>query len=247
MNIAFYNGVSGMIAYQQDMDTLGHNMANVNTAGYKEQRSAFGDLLYTQMDTNEEHLIGHGVKVAKTQLMYEQGALSNTNNMLDFALMGDGFFAVERNGETEYTRNGTFDISLEGKNGYLVTSDDGSYVLDSKGKPIKLTKEKDAATFNVDDLVDKIGVYTFKNPYGLEQTNGSSFRETELSGEPETIKGNAKKKNRPYDVIQGALECSSVDVADAMVNVMVSQKAFQFSAKMVRTADEVEEIVNNLR
>ncbi len=247
MNIAFYSGVSGLVAFQQDLDNLSHNMANVNTNGYKATRTNFSDLLYTQMDVNKEDkpLTGHGVKAADLDLMYSQGTPVSTNNQLDFALIGDGFFAVERGDHTEYTRNGAFRISVEGKNGYLVSSD-GGYILDAKGKRIKLDRENKNSPLNLDSVREKIGVYQFENPYGLQQTENSCFLETATSGEAKAL--NAKKNAElPYNLVQNALESSNVDLAQEMVDVIITQKAFQFSAKMVQTADSVEEIVNNLR
>lgn len=249
MNIAFYNGVSGLVSYQYNMDVLSHNIANVNTVGYKAQRTAFSDLLYTKMDVNGEdiRLRGHGVKVQDTDLLYGQGSLVQTQNGLDYALMGEGFFAVEcADGSIQYTRNGAFDISLEGSKGYLVTSDDGSYVLDAKNKRIALTRPDRDGTFDLSDIPDRLGIFTFSNPYGLQPDTGSRFDVTPESGEATAVQVKTGEK-KPYQIVTGALEQSGANLADQMVNVIVTQKAFQFSAKMVQTADELEEIVNNLR
>lgn len=247
MNIAFYNGVSGLSAYQQDMDTLAHNMSNINTYGYKPTRTGFSDLLYTQMNVNGEDkpLTGHGVKASSDELLLTQGNPLTTNNMLDFALVGEGFFATENKGARAYTRNGAFDISVEGSKAYLVTMD-GSYVLDGKGKQIALTKKKDG-TYDLTAAKDKLGIYNFANPYGLQRRDGSSFTETAVSGEATAVKKSGREKTEPYQLVQGAVEQSAVDMAQTMVDVMISQKAFSFNAKMVQTADQVEEIVNNLR
>lgn len=247
MNIAFYTGVSGMIAYQQEMDLTAHNIANVRTAGYKESRSSFSDLMYTEMNTNVEgeHLTGHGVRMQNTDLMYGQAGLNRTEFPLDFALLGDGFFAVDRGGEApEYTRNGAFNLTVSGKNGYLTTSD-GGYVLDRKGKAIKLSMKKDGS-LDLEGITDKIGVYSFPNPYGLARADASSFRETDISGEAKAIV-RGKKNETPYQLISGSLEVSAVELGDEMVNVIQSQRAFQFNSRMVQTADQMEEIINNLR
>ena len=273
MNIAFYNGVSGLVAYQQEMDLVSNNVANVNTVGYKPSRASFSDLLYTQMWTNTDalvnaggdagaqdtadengvggmtdadgiHMQGHGVRLAYSDLVFRQGNLLQTEHPLDMAIKGDGFFAVERaNGTTEYTRNGAFDISIEGKSGYLVTSD-GSYVLDASGKRIKLERGDDDQ-FDLTNLQDEVGVYIFPNPYGLEPNTGG-FRETPISGTPAGIKASSRA-SRPYTIVTGMLEQSAVDLSEEMANIIVSQRAFQFSAKMVQTADEIEDSVNNLR
>lgn len=247
MNAAFYSGASGLVAFQQGMDNLAHNMANVNTTGYKSTKTSFSDLLYTQMDVNAEGkpLTGHGVKTSGQDLICSQGVTVPTSNQLDFALIGDGFFAVEQGDHIEYTRNGAFHISVEGRNGYLVSSDNG-YVLDAKGKQIKIERKNRNSPYELDTIKEKIGVYQFDNPYGLQQTENSSFLETDTSGE---AKSSTKKRSSdlPYTLMQSTLERSNVDLSQEMVDVIVTQKAFQFSAKMVQTADTVEEIVNNLR
>lgn len=245
MNISFYNGVSGLIAYQEDLNAISHNMANINTAGYKGTNTSFQDLLYTEMDINREDrpLTGHGVRVAGLDLDVSQGSPRQTNRPLDLAILGEGFFAVERNGQVEYTRNGVFSISVEGKNGYLVSALDGGYILDQKGKRIKLTKE--GSTFDVENLTEKVGVYLFDNPYGLERTDSSSFLETDRSGAPHVVRKG--REDAPYLLKQSAVESSNVELTDAMGQLIVTQKAYQMNAKMVKTADELEEIINNLR
>lgn len=242
MNISFFNGVSGLIAAQQGLDTLAHNMSNVNTDGFKGSQATFRDLLYTEMDTNGEtkHTTGHGV-AASSNLMFTQGSPRLTNRPLDFAIVGEGLFAVRRGGEIEYTRSGSFHIGIEGKKAYLV-SNDGAYVLDKRGRNIPLTKKSGTDIYELEGLAEKIGVYQFDNPFGLEQTSNMSFRPTELSG-----KAYISKKGQPYDLLQSAVESSNVELTDEMANLITIQKSYQLNAKMVQTADQIQEIVNNLR
>ena len=250
MNISFFNGVSGMIAYQEEMNRISHNIANANTNGYKPLQSSFSELLYTHMAVNspEEPWVGHGVKITEPLLDYTQGAPLQTGITLDFALNGDGFFAVERpNGNVEYTRNGAFNISIEGSKAYLVMVGDGSHVLDSRGRHIELTRESKNDPYDLSALKDQIGIYDFSNPYALEPTGGTCYKETDASGEAETIRIGRNRNGRSYQLLSGALEQSAVNLADEMVDVITAQKAFQFNAKMVQTADELEQIINNLR
>lgn len=253
MNIAFYNGVSGMMAYQEDMNRISHNVANSSTFGFKPSRSTFHDLIYTRMAVNseEEPLTGHGVRIGEGNLLYRQGPALQTGNTLDFALMGDGFFAVKRpDGDIEYTRNGAFQISLEGTQGFLTTAD-GSHVLDGAGNPIQLTDTDGDGVFDTSDLESRLlaAIYDFPNPYGLEYSNDSCFTPTETSGEAQLVvlDGTSEQNGRIYRLQGGAVEQSAVEIADEMVNMIVTQKAFQLNAKMVQTADEIEQIVNNLR
>lgn len=244
MNIAFYNGASGLSAYQSDMDRISHNIANVNTTGYKPSRSVFSDLLYSQMavNTSEDFLMGHGTKVASNDLIFTQGAVIPTNNEMDFGIIGSGFFAVEdAEGNREYTRNGAFNINVE--DGNLVTND-GMYVLDNEGEILELNIDQHSGTYILDDIQHRLGVFQFLNPYGLMQAEGGRYLETEKSGEAiEPDYG----LEQSYSIIKSALENSAVDLSQEMVNVITSQKAYQFSARIVQTADQLEEIVNNLR
>lgn len=253
MNIMFYNGVSGLMAYQEEMNLISHNVANSGTYGYKPDKAVFSDLLYTRMAVNSEEqpLVGHGVKYADGRMIYKQGPVLQSGCTLDFALMGDGFFCVRRSdGSIQYTRNGAFDISIEGKKGFLVTND-GSHVLDEKGKDIELVRQSDDGLFDLTDLKDRIAIYDFPNPFGLEHANDSCLRESAISGEPVVVvpskNGKTTFEGRHYQLIQSAVEQSAVDLADEMVGVIMTQKAYQFNAKMVQTADELEQVINNLR
>ena len=250
MNISFYNGVSGLMAYQEEMNIISHNVSNSGTFGYKPDKAVFADLLYTRMAVNseEEPLAGHGVRLADSRMIYKQGPVLQSGCTLDFALMGDGFFAVRRSdGSIQYTRNGAFDISTEGKKGFLVTND-GSHVLDEKGKDIELEREEKDGLFDLEGLKDRIAIYDFPNPFGLEHANDSCFRPTEISGEAGLMEeGETGYPGRYYQVLQSAVEQAAVDVAGEMVGVIMAQKSFQFSAKLVQTSDELEQVINNLR
>ncbi|MDK2812931.1 MAG: flagellar basal-body rod protein FlgG [Clostridiales bacterium] len=245
MNISFYNGVSGMVAFQEKMNQVSHQIANVGTAGFKSSRTSFSELLSTRMAVNntDDFYVGHGVRANDPQLVLDRGAMLETGVGLDFALSGDGFFAVMRNdGTIEYTRNGKFDISMEGKKGYLVTQD-GSHVLDRRGKAIQLTRASGAEQFDLNGLNEKIGVYTFSNPYALQPSSDSCFRTSDTSGQAKAL----KQEEAKAQILTSTLEQSQVSLADEMVNVIEAQRAFQMNAKMVQTADNIEELINNLR
>lgn len=252
MNIAFYTGVSGLTTYQEALNVTANNIANVNTDGYKPAVSAFKDLLYNNMDTNGEkkHILGHGVKTTGSNLIFKQGNLRQTESQLDYAIVGNGMFAADYNGETYYTRNGMFEISVEKRGNYLVSSD-GGYILDGDGRRIEIPYEEGAdpdenpaAGIDFSQLNDMIGIYAVSNPYGLLPADGTRFMTTDVSGEAVALTG---KEREAIDLLSSTLESSKVDLADEMVAAMKYQKSYQFSAKMVQTADEIEEIVNNLR
>lgn len=259
MQIAFYNGISGMAAYQEQLNVVGHNLANVNNVGFKPSRSSFTNLMYTQMNTQVkgENLVGHGVKHQDTDLMIRQAGFDNTQNMLDFAITdADGFFMLKNpDGTTEYTRDGTFALSREGNVVFLVASD-GSYVLDNGGQKIQvpllrdradLTAEERTALANSNELdyerlPELIGISTFSNPYGLQPVEGNRFRVTDISGEATAVTTNTQGY-----IKQGMLEFSGVELANEMVKMIEAQRAFQLNSRVVRTSDTMEEAVNNLR
>ena len=242
MKTAFHAGVSGLMAYQQMMDTVGNNIANVNTAGYKQQTTAFDDLLYVHMNTKSapDLLKGVGVKAAYTQLHADQGAFINTNNKLDFAINGDGFFMVENEGRREYTRNGAFAVGLRSRRLYLTTTD-GAYVLDARGRRIELEEDTDTGMYDYDGLTEKVGVYRFANANALSPLSATRYAETEASGKATR---DSKKVN---DLVQGFLEQSGTNLTDEMAAMIKAQRAYQVSARVVSTADQIEEIVNSLR
>lgn len=247
MNIAFYTAVSGMAAYQQDLDKVAHNIANVNTNGFKPSKSNFENLLYTQVNVNQpgDNLVGHGVKVASQQVDMRDGTLLNTGRELDFAITGSGFFCIDGgNNVREYTRNGSFAIGSKGSKSYLVT-EDGSYVLDKSKRKIELKPLPDSNLLDLSNLREKIGVFAVENPSGLQMGSNGRFLESESTGK---IKGtNISTKNVTYDLLNGFVELSGTDLSNEMIQMIQSQRAYQLNARVVQTADTIEEVINNLR
>ena len=247
MNMAFYIGRSGIMAHSNDLNISAQNVTNANTNGYKATNGVFRELVYNTLDQNfnkaladeKKILNGHGTKVQADALQFSQGDLQMTDFDLDFALEGDGLFAVERNGQIQYTRDGAFDVSIENGGNYLVTTD-GGYVLDQNGNRILIPKDENNK-LDIEGLTAKIGVFSFTNPYGLQRIDGQRFLPSETSGEPQNAATDT------YKLVQGAIERSNTNLAKEMSDVIVTQKAYAFSAKVVQTADEIEDIVNNLR
>ncbi|MGN0612706.1 MAG: flagellar hook-basal body protein [Porcipelethomonas sp.] len=250
MNNAFYTGASGLRAHQYAIDVTSHNLVNSNTYGYKATTPEFRELLYSNMDVNinreleEDEKIhsGHGVMLSNQDLLFTQGSLYNTGYALDFAIAGEGLFAIERGGEIEYTRNGAFDLSIEGANedAYLVTSD-GAYVLDGNYQRIRVPYKEGTNVIDSKSVAARLGVFSFPNVYGLQRTDYESFVPTAVSGEA------AVASQDVYDIYEESVERSNVDIAKEFADVIVSQKAYQFSARVVTTADEIEQVANSLR
>ncbi len=243
MKQSFYAGASGLIAHQENMNNIGHNIANVNTTGYKTVETSFRDLIYNDMYVNTPNnpLTGNGVKAVDSGINFEQGALYSTDRLYDFAIIGDGLFAISREGQTLYTRDGSFGVGLNTADGqaYLITQDE-DFVLDQNGNRITLDVSNGANKVDFDDLKRRIGIFRFDNPYALEPVAGNKFAQTERSGaaQPGTV-GNTLR--------QSTLERSKTNLADVMKDMIMAQRAYQVSARVVQTSDEIEQVVNNLR
>ncbi len=258
MNISYYTAVSAMEAFQSELDVTANNMANVNTTGYKILRSSFDDLLYTQMDTkNADQMVGHGVKSNGAETVFEQGIFEKTERKLDFAIKGKAYFAIEVNEDDEepaYTRDGSFEISATEDGNYLTTKD-GRYVLSRDGDRIELeykeVEDKDgnkepSNQLDLESLAGVIGLYTCENPDGLVPVGGNLYRTGEASGEWVPI-DDMDDEEEGSVLLTGTLELSSTYVPTEMINLLQSQRAFQLNSRIVKTADEMEELINNLR
>lgn len=236
----FYTARTGLVAHQERLNTVANNMANVNTSGFKPMRTVFKDLIYQNINRAEAEnaaYVGHGVKVNKNDISMQQGAPTPTSRDLDFCIVEDNaFFGVQTAaGELRYSRSGSFSLSNEDDAWFLVNGN-GEYILNPDGEPIEIEMDENMQyELNPED----IGVYSFPNPYGLWSMEGTTFYPTPESGEAVVVE-NAK-------VMSGYLENASVEIASEMVSMIEANRAFSFSARMVQTADEVEQIVNTLR
>ena len=192
---SLWTAATGMNAQQTNVDTIANNLANVNTVGYKTQVNQFKSLLYQTIQTKttsangEERPVGAqvglGTRVASTTSMYTQGSLNPSDSATDFALEGEGFFAIRgADGETYYTRNGNFTWAVDAAGNTLLTDVEGCPVLDSEGNAIYVPEgiSAEAMIFEqtgnisyrlpdgtVVDLNQRFGIYQFNNPAGLEK------------------------------------------------------------------------------
>ncbi|WKY48543.1 flagellar hook-basal body protein [Eubacteriaceae bacterium ES3] len=229
----FYTGRAGMIAQQQSLDTIANNMSNANTTGFKAQLTALTSLLYEDVNggNGSEINTGHGVKVMKNGLIFKQASLEPSESELDCGIEGKGFFTIQNpeNGDIYYTRDGSFGISVEGDQNFLVDGS-GYYVMDADLNRINITDGFSA---------EQLGIFYFDNPYGLELTGNNFFLETPQSGAPQLDTQSA--------VYQGMLESSGTDVGVETARMIEAQRSFQFSSRIVQTADEMEAVINQLR
>ncbi|MBN1617350.1 MAG: flagellar basal-body rod protein FlgG [Spirochaetales bacterium] len=260
---SLWTAATGMNGQQSNIDTVAHNLSNVNTTGYKKQRVEFEDLLYQTVRTagtpaTEDTItpvgveIGHGVKVAATQRMFDQGSLQNTGNISDVAVQGEGFFRVlQYDGSYAYTRDGSFKIDAERQ---LVTSN-GLKVLPEITFPEgyrqeTLTVTQDGrVTVKVGDLDDPIDVgqlelYRFHNPAGLSAAGENLFKQTPASGN--SIAGRPGFEGFGK-TIHKFLEMSNVSTVNEMVNMIVAQRAYEFNSKAIQTSDNMLQTAASLK
>lgn len=268
---ALYTAATGMRAEQTNVDTISNNLANVNTVGFKGERAEFKSLLYQTIQTrttsgNGEQKpvgaqVGLGTRIAATTAVYTQGALTATEKDTDFAVEGDGFFAVRgADNQVYYTRNGSFTWSQYGNGQTILADSQGNPVLDTNNNIIAVPNGVSAQKMNFSEdgnigyyaadgtyitLNQRMALYQFNNPSGLQKMSSSLLAATANSGNPMQEATNpALKTSR---IVTRYLEGSNVQVADEMVNLIVAQRAYELNSKAITTADSMLETANNLK
>lgn len=245
----FYAAASGLASQQANLNIIANNIANVSTTGFKAEQAGFSSLIYSNLNggNGTDYIgVGNGVKLEATGINLTQSELANTDIDTDYAIRGDGFFALQ-NPETEeltYTRSGSFQLKYDGETKYLIDSN-GNNVLNADGEAIEYSTGT-AATADADTTAITPGVYQFPNAYALELKGGNQFVATTVSGEAEAVDMTAEDANKP-EVISGYLENSGVDISAEMVHMIEAQRGFSFNAKVIQAADDIEKTVNQLR
>lgn len=260
---SLWSAASGMKGQQKQMDVVAHNLANVNTYGAKAQRAEFQDLLYQTLraggsNSSDDTMyptpmqIGLGSRLSATNRIFTQGNLQTTDNLTDIGIQGDGFFQIQMpDGTTAYTRDGSFKLDGDRR---LVTTDGyplipniqfpadalaDSIVISASGG-VSYKTSGDAASQNL----ETIQLARFLNPAGLTAIGGNLFIESAASGTP-TV--NNAGQDGMGSTIQSTLEMSSIQIVDEMVNMIVSQRAYESNSKAITTSDSMLEIANGLK
>ncbi|MCM1091635.1 MAG: flagellar hook-basal body protein [Butyrivibrio sp.] len=267
---SLWTAATGMIAQQNNVDTIAHNLSNVNTTGYKAQVVEFKSLLYQNLQTKTTSAngeskpgsaqVGLGVRNASISSVFKTGPMLASDKTTAFALDGDGFFAVRGiDGNTYYTRNGNFEFVL-GTNGNMLANTEGCPVLDSTGAPIVLPEDYILSQVSVTSdgricypdennnpqpIGIELGVFQFNNPNGLDKLAESLYGVTAASGQ--AINEATNPNVRRSTIRQGYLEGSGVQVVDEMVNMIVAQRAYELNSKAITASDEMLQQANNLR
>ena len=258
---SLWTSATGMQAQALNLDVISNNLANVNTAGFKKSRAEFQDLLYETIkpagtsSSQDSQVpagiqIGHGTRPSTVLKIFTQGSMENTNNELDLAIEGEGFFQIiQPNGETAYTRDGAFKLDQDGR----VVNSDG-FALEPE-----LTIPSDAVAISVgmdgtvsvlqagDSTPSEIGTIElarFVNPAGLISTGRNLYTTSEASGDEMT---GVPCEDGLGTISQGFFEMSNVSVVDEMVNMITAQRAYETNSKSIQTADEMLQIANNIK
>ena len=250
-----------MQAQTLNIDVIANNLANVNTVGFKWSRADFQDLLYetlraagvsssegTQVPVGIQ--VGHGTRPAAVNKIFLQGDFQKTDNELDLAVEGDGFFQIlQPNGEIAYSRAGAFKLDSEGR---IVTSD--GFFMEPE-----ITIPTDTVTFSVgiDGTVSvvqagatqateigTIELARFINPAGMHTIGRNLYLPTAASGD--AVTGTAGEDGFGT-IAQGYLEMSNVSVVDEMVNMITAQRAYEINSKTIQAADDMLQMANNIK
>jgi flagellar basal-body rod protein FlgG len=226
-HLGLIEGTETMIAQQHRMNQIANNLANVDTAGYKKEDVTFHEMLYT---TDEgRNRVGKALKILTN---HDKGAMKITNNQLDFAIDGNGFFKIQTPQGIRYTRAGNFHVNSEGQlmtpSGYLVMGGGGPLTI--IGTDVSIAADGSITVDNVS--AGKLDIVTVDNLNGLEKEGNNMFRL--LPGEA------AETPATGYSVKQGFIEASNVTLVTEMTNMLDLHRAYESQQKIIRTFDEMD-------
>ncbi len=255
-------GATGMLAQQLNVEVISNNIANMTTTGFKRQRAEFQDLLYqslrrvgsassdagTIVPSGIE--IGAGVRPAAVYRMHEQGNMQVTDNPLDLAISGRGYFQVLLpSGQTAYTRAGSFQLNPQGE---LVTADGyrivGPNAVPSNATQITINQSGEMQATIPGQVTPQslgtISLATFANEVGLEAIGNNLYLETPASGN--AVVGTPTSDGFG-EIRQGNLETSNVNIVSEITQLIAAQRAYEMNSKVITTTDEMMRSVSNMR
>ena len=258
MDASMWVAKTGLDAQQTRMNVISNNLANVNTTGFKRDRAVFEDMLYQnvkqaggQTDANSQAptgmMLGTGVRIVATEKLHTQGNMITTQNSLDLAIAGDGYFQIAKgDGSLAYTRDGGFKISATGQ---MVTSS-GALLQPA----ITIPNTASSVTIGRDGTVSielaaggarvlgQIQIARFVNPSGLQSLGQNLMKDTPASGAPQVL---APGVGGAGSLMQGSLEASNVNVVEEMVNMIETQRAYEINSKAISAVDGMLRFLNN--
>lgn len=265
--MSMISGVSGMKTNQTKLNVIGNNVSNMSTTGYKKSEIRFEDMIYSNIKYDSKPTdelgginpsqVGSGVGVANIVKNMGQGSLKPTTRTSDFGIDGNGFFTIEKDGVTKFTRDGSFSLDA---NGDLINAN-GYRLLDTNNNVMNVPKEvevdkeiKKVLSYNVSldgsvslglddgtrvDDYAKMKIAQFVNPDGLSMEGHNLYSTTSNSGEPMYLDSHG-------GVVQGYLELSNVDIVDEFTEMMLANKGLQASSKVVTASDQALDTVLNI-
>ncbi|MBA3034079.1 MAG: flagellar basal-body rod protein FlgG [Gammaproteobacteria bacterium] len=250
---SLWTAKTGLDAQQTHLDVISNNLANVSTNGFKRQRAIFEDLLYQTMrqpgaqSSQQTQVasgltIGVGVRTVATENIHTQGSLQRTENSLDMAINGQGYFQIQMpDGTLAYSRSGTFQRDSTGQivtpSGYPLSP---AITIPSDALSITISRDGIVSVLQTGNTtptqVGNIQLATFVNPGGLQSTGENLFVETASSG---TATPNTPGSNGSGLINQGMVETSNVNVAEELVNMIQTQRAYELNSRVVQTSDSM--------
>ena len=258
MDASMWVAKTGLDAQQTRMNVISNNLANVNTTGFKRDRAVFEDMLYQnvkqaggQTDANSQAptglMLGTGVRIVATEKLHSQGNMITTQNPLDVAIAGDGYFQIAKgDGTLAYTRDGGFKISATGQ---MVTSSGAllqpAITIPNTASSVTIGRD---GTVSIElaaggsQVLGQLQIARFVNPSGLQSLGQNLMKDTPASGAPQVL---APGVGGSGTLMQGSLEASNVNVVEEMVNMIETQRAYEINSKAISAVDGMLKFLNN--
>ena len=258
MDASMWVAKTGLDAQQTRMNVISNNLANVNTTGFKRDRAVFEDMLYQnvkqaggQTDANSQAptglMLGTGVRIVATEKLHAQGNMVTTQNPLDLAITGDGYFQIARgDGTLAYTRDGGFKLSATGQ---MVTSSGAllqpAITIPNTASSVTIGRDGTVSiglAAGGSQVLGQLQIARFVNPSGLQSMGQNLMKETPASGAPQVL---APGVGGAGSLMQGSLEASNVNVVEEMVNMIETQRAYEINSKAISAVDGMLKFLNN--
>lgn len=255
-------GATGMQAQELNVEVISNNIANISTTGFKRQRAEFQDMLYENLrrpgstSTDAGNIVptgiqvGMGVRPSAVYRVNSQGNITITDNALDLAISGRGFFQVQLpDGTTAYTRAGSMQLNAQG----VIVNADGYPILPSVTVPSNAIDVTVNTSGEVLVKVDgtstptnagQLQLANFVNPAGLEAVGNNLLKETPASGTPTT---GVAASTGFGEIRQGAVENSNVNVVSEITSLITAQRAYEMNSRVIKASDEMLQAVAQLR
>jgi flagellar basal-body rod protein FlgG len=258
---ALYSAASGMSAQETNIDNIANNLANANTVGFKTRRAQFQDLMYQSLvqpgtASGQQTVVptglqlGLGTRAASNEIIFTQGAFTETDNPLDLVIQGNGFFQIQMpNGTLAYTRAGQFQLDKTGNvvtpQGYSLTP---QITIPAAAQQVTIASDGTVSytlpNQNAAQTAGQVQLANFANPAGLNSLGNNLYAPTDASGDPTVgAPGGAEGLG---SLLQGYTEQSNVSIVNEFINLIQAQRGYESNSKVVQAADQMYQQVNGL-